>query len=120
MNEKTIDQCKQKLVALRERLTKEIRTLDETVSDHERMAGDLSHVPTHPADRDSEGVEVNVAVENTEWHMLNEVDAALTRIEEGTYGRCEDCGKAIPAQRLAAIPYALRCVPCEEKHEQAE
>lgn len=119
MSTKSKQQSKEKLLAMRDRLTREIRSLDASVSEHGRNAGDLSHVPSHPADRDSEGVEVNVAVEHTEWKMLDQVDAALQRIEEGTYGRCIDCDKEIPAKRLEAIPYALRCVACEEKRERA-
>ena len=108
---------KDKLVAMREHLTNEIRQLDEAVRLHERTPGDLSDVPSHPADRDSEGIETNVAVEHTEWQILNQVDAALERIDQGNYGRCQDCGVEIPAERLDAVPYAPRCVPCEQKLE---
>jgi RNA polymerase-binding transcription factor DksA len=41
-----------------------------------------------------------------------DLEAALARIERGTYGSCEDCGTAIPAIRLEAIPYARTCVQC--------
>ena len=43
---------------------------------------------------------------------LAEVEAALVRIEDGTYGTCEACGGAIPAERLEARPAARRCVAC--------
>ena len=49
--------------------------------------------------------------------LLREVVAAIDRLREGTYGRCEDCGKAIPRGRLAVIPYARRCVRCETHQE---
>lgn len=45
-------------------------------------------------------------------HRLVEVDAALARIDDGTYGRCEVCGGAIPAGRLEARPTARTCVSC--------
>jgi RNA polymerase-binding transcription factor DksA len=102
---------------LRDHLTDEIRRLDAAVAEHEQTPGDLSHVPSHPADRDSEGVETTVAVEHTEWQMLNQVDAALTRIEQGRYGQCQDCGCEIPPERLDAVPYAVCCVRCEKKRE---
>ena len=46
-----------------------------------------------------------------------EVDAALQRLADGAYGDCADCGEPIPLARLRAAPQALRCVPCEERHE---
>ncbi len=44
---------------------------------------------------------------------LDELDAALARIDAGTYGRCSGCGDAIPAERLEAIPAAESCVSCQ-------
>jgi RNA polymerase-binding transcription factor DksA len=49
---------------------------------------------------------------------LAELDAALERSRAGTYGICVDCGRAIPAERLAARPAALRCVACESSHRR--
>ena len=76
-----------------------------------------------PADdeHDPEGVTLS-----TEWSRLEglrtgaieeraEIDAALTRLDEGRYGVCIDCGRAIPAARLEARPTALRCVDCAAK-----
>lgn len=50
--------------------------------------------------------------------LLTEVEAALKRIEDGTYGRCVGCGKFIPEKRLEAIPWASRCVEDQAKLEQ--
>lgn len=44
---------------------------------------------------------------------LDDVEAAMKRLDEGTYGRCEACGRAIPADRLEARPTARRCPACE-------
>ena len=46
---------------------------------------------------------------------MREVDAALDRIEKGTYGRCESCGDAIPSERLEARPVARLCVACKRR-----
>lgn len=46
---------------------------------------------------------------------LREIAAAETRIADGRYGICADCGEVIPAARLEVLPFALRCVPCAEK-----
>jgi RNA polymerase-binding protein DksA len=119
MTTKTLNNYKQRLLALRERILGEVRSLETAVVEHERTARDLSDIPSHPADRDSEGIETDVALESSEWRMLEHVEEALNRIEEGGFGTCIDCGKKIPSQRLEAIPYALRCVPCEEEHERS-
>ena len=46
---------------------------------------------------------------------IADVDAALARVDDGTYGTCTDCGRRIPAARLAARPDATRCVACAER-----
>jgi RNA polymerase-binding transcription factor len=48
-------------------------------------------------------------------HLLADVEEALSRLQEGTYGRCLSCGQPIPEQRLEAIPWAVRDVACEEQ-----
>lgn len=49
--------------------------------------------------------------------LLHDVDAALKRLEAGTFGTCLECEEDIPARRLQALPWAARCVPCQEKAE---
>jgi len=49
--------------------------------------------------------------------QLRDIDEALRKIEEGTYGICDECEGDIPLGRLNAMPFALRCVDCQEKHE---
>ncbi len=53
-----------------------------------------------------------------EQALLTEVLRALKRIDDGTYGTCENCGKLIPEKRLEAIPWAARDVKCEEELER--
>lgn len=50
--------------------------------------------------------------------VLWEIDAALDRIDEGTYGTCEDCGEPIGEARLKALPYATLCVECKADRER--
>ncbi|MEU8606489.1 TraR/DksA C4-type zinc finger protein [Actinoplanes sp. NPDC048791] len=47
---------------------------------------------------------------------LEQITGALTRITDGTYGRCEKCGTSIPAERLQVLPHARLCVPCQQRH----
>ena len=53
-----------------------------------------------------------------EQALLTEVQQALERIENGTYGKCVNCGQPIPEKRLEAIPWAARDVRCEQELEQ--
>ena len=50
--------------------------------------------------------------------VLEKIDEALVRIDNGVYGLCEDCAAVIPEARLEAIPYASQCVRCAEKAER--
>ena len=61
--------------------------------------------------------ELEFALDERETAELRLVDAALGRLEAGTYGVCIDCGGQIPAARLHAAPQAPRCIVCQEKAE---
>ena len=63
--------------------------------------------------------EIEFALIQMKAETLNKIDAALRRLEEGTYGECFDCGKEIGAARLRALPFAVRCKDCEEARETA-
>lgn len=52
--------------------------------------------------------------------MRQQIDEALAKLEEGTYGRCADCGAEITEKRLRAVPFARRCVTCQAKQEMLE
>src|SRR5438270_5442114 len=77
-------------------------------------SGNLSNAPYHLADLSNDTMEHEVAVgllEN-QSQLLEQIAAALDRIDAGTYGQCQECGKQIPAERLEAIPYTPYCVQC--------
>jgi DnaK suppressor protein len=98
---------------------------DATQRQHEALrqaggsAGNLSNIPTHPADVATDAFEQQTAVsllENQE-QILEETAAALQRIEDGTYGKCQECGNNIGGPRLDAVPYTPFCVDCARKLE---
>ena len=64
--------------------------------------------------------ELEFALIQMKAETLNRIDAALRRLDEGTYGRCFECGDDIAATRLRALPFAVRCKDCEEICELAE
>ena len=63
--------------------------------------------------------EIEFALIQMKAETLNKIDAALRRLEEGTYGDCFECGDEIAAARLRALPFAVRCKDCEEARETA-
>ena len=54
--------------------------------------------------------ELDEGLEENAEHLLDEIDAALVRIEDGSYGRCTACGRPISEARLEAVPYATLCI----------
>ena len=74
----------------------------------------------HPEDstaQETSARDLEFALDERETAELRQVEAALSRIEAGTYGQCIDCGVEIPAARLHAAPEAPRCIACQEKAE---
>ena len=90
--------------------------LDESLRD---MTGELSTNDNHPADIGSEVFErgKDLALEENERHILDLVDDALQRMENGTYGICETCHQEIPKERLEAVPYAKYCIEHQRNNE---
>lgn len=68
----------------------------------------------HPED------ELAFALLQLRGQVLNRIDEAMRQLDEGTYGYCGECGDAIAAPRLRALPFAVRCKDCEEMREQSE
>jgi len=73
----------------------------------------------HPGDEGSETFEKekSLAMQGNLQVILDEVDAALRKFEAGTYGKCEECGKEIPYERMEARPQSTMCVQCKSKFE---
>jgi RNA polymerase-binding protein DksA len=74
----------------------------------------------HPADTATETVdrEIDYTLEEQDERLLGEIDAALKRIDEGTYGICVNCGAQISPERLEAMPWATLCIDCKRKEER--
>ena len=76
---------------------------------------------THLADRGTDSFEQDVRLARMEsaGDEISDIDEALRRLHDGTYGLCEDCGRPLPLERLRAIPYARLCIPCKRSEEAA-
>ena len=64
--------------------------------------------------------DIEFALIQMKAETLNKINEALTRLEEGEYGYCFECGEEIAEQRLRALPFAVRCKDCEEAREVAQ
>ena len=104
------------------------KRLEEKQAEIQQHIATLTGSPAPPEDaiQASDGVEepeeeavdlqetdVDQAILDNEKTLLVEVQQALARIENGTYGICSNCGQPIPEKRLEAIPWATLCVTCE-------
>jgi len=109
----------------RQQLEQMLREIDSSTAVLEAEgAGDsseLSHSDQHPGDTASEVTDAdnqNALLEHSA-DQRTQVQAALARIEDGSYGTCVDCGQPIPPARLEVRPEAARCVEDQERFEAA-
>ncbi len=93
-----------------------LSVVQSTQAQMAEKSGDLPDV----SDRASEGSEdeLSVGLIAIEAAQLDDIEAAIARIDDGTYGLCLDCGRPIPRKRLEVLPFARRCLPCEGANER--
>lgn len=114
--------------AIRRRLLDEKQRLEEELAEIEERtaktaeieaAGELSGYEDHPADVASETFEreKDLAMAEAAEATLGRVNSALDKLDHGTYGVCDSCGRPISAQRLEALPFATLCLECQERSE---
>jgi len=92
---------------------------------HEKLRSLRESMPVQAPDvRDAEEQsvddfvqEVDLALMQMKSETLKKIDQAILRLEEGTYGRCQDCDSEIPPARLRALPFAALCRDCQEEAE---
>jgi DnaK suppressor protein len=79
----------------------------EKANDHESAESDIQE-------------DIDLSLIQLKSDMLRRIDAALSRLDQGTYGHCVDCQEPISKQRLRALPFAARCTGCEQARETTE
>lgn len=121
MNKADLKVYKEQLLALRARLRGDVHKMAETTLKKNRSEsnGDLSSMPIHMADIGSDNFEqeFTLSLMESDEGTLAAIETSLERLEEGTYGCCEECGAKIPKARLNAIPYSALCVHCASQQE---
>jgi DnaK suppressor protein len=115
-----LTRARRELEAERERLKAALEAVNHTGSVVEET-GDISTGPgDHLADAATDTFmrELDGGLEENAEHLLSEIDAALRRVEDGTYGTCVVCGKPIGEERLEAVPYASLCIDDKRRLER--
>ena len=116
MKKKDLDQLKKLLEEEKRRILRHLEDLSDTsVADIDTPSGDSV---------DLAALEINqnslVKVGKRELNHLKKIDAALQKMEDGTYGECESCGEQIAFARLMARPVAQLCIDCKTEQENEE
>ena len=105
-----LESLREELLRLRDSMEEEERQIGEEEGDTQLDSGDLS--------QDMFTRELDATVEQTAEKRLHYVERALQKIEEGSYGICDDTGEKIPKGRLEAVPEAIRTVEAQERFER--
>ena len=111
-----IEKFKKRLKEMHAQMTHLIRDTTEDV----KSADETKGYSQHQADEGTDDFNRTVTLEvtNKEFGILRQIERALDKIEEGTYGICDLSGEEIPIARLEAIPYAAMTVKSQEKFEK--
>ena len=123
MTQAELASYRKQLLDLRNRLNGDVShlTTEALRNTGGEASGSLSNTPIHMADLGTDNFEqeFTLGLIQNEEQALDEIGAALERLEQRTFGRCEECQKEIPRARLQAIPYTRYCVECARKLEQS-
>jgi len=122
LNKKELALFKKLILEKKELVLDDIKHIsDDTLKKSQKEAsGDISGYTYHMADiaTDTYDREFSLSLASNDRQSLYELDDALKKIEEGTFGICEDCKVLISRTRLKVIPYARLCLKCQEKKEK--
>ena len=100
------------------------KLLEERLAELTAKVMEIRHDLREPADPDfeeraseREEDEVLESLENSHLLEIDQISAAIVRIDEGSYGECISCGESISEGRLSSLPYALQCIECASSSE---
>jgi RNA polymerase-binding protein DksA len=113
---------KKLLIKIKDKVVDDIKHISEDTlkKSQKEASGDISGYTYHMADvaTDTYDREFSLSLASNGRQFLYELEDAFKKIEEGTYGTCEDCKVLISKTRLRAVPFAKLCVKCQEKREK--
>ncbi|WP_147124806.1 RNA polymerase-binding protein DksA [Shimia ponticola] len=115
MNERQMEYFRRKLMAWKSELVSDSRDTIEGLQDNTRNIPDVADRASEETDRALE-----LRTRDRQRKLVNKIDAALRRIDEGEYGYCEETGDPISLKRLDARPIATMSLEAQERHERRE
>ncbi|PID72463.1 MAG: RNA polymerase-binding protein DksA [Desulfobulbus propionicus] len=115
MDEKSLRELKEQLEGIKKEISSDVEQALTKMTHQDGNIPDPTDRATVESDRSFE-----LRIRGRERKLMDKVDEALNRIDEGTYGICEGCGKEIGIQRLKARPVATFCIQCKTRQEQQE
>jgi DnaK suppressor protein len=115
MNEKQRDYFRAKLLAWKEEILKEARETLQHLQDENQNHPDLADRASSETDR-----AIELRARDRQRKLIAKIDSALGRIDDGTYGYCEETGEPISLKRLEARPIATLSIEAQERHEKRE
>ena len=118
LDQEFVDSKKQRLIELRDELVGVRDGLNEDERELEGGGHDFTETDSGDMSQSIFDREMDASVEEGIERRLKEVERALQKIEEGTYGVCEDTGEEIPRGRLEAVPEAIRTVEAQQRFER--
>lgn len=116
LTKKEVERYKKQLLDLRQ----QISSLLEGTTQEVKKPDEATGYSQHQADQGTDDFDRTISIELTgrEFEILKQIDRALEKIEENTYGICDLSGDEIPKKRLDAVPYATMTVAAQEKREK--
>ena len=115
MNDRQKEYFRQKLLAWREDILKEAKLTLQALQEENVNHPDLADRASSETDR-----AIELRARDRQRKLIAKIDAALQRIEDNTYGYCEETGEPISLKRLEARPIATLSVEAQERHEKRE
>ncbi len=115
MNERQLEYFRQKLLAWKEDIIKESKETLSHLQDENHVLPDIADRASSETDRSLE-----LRTRDRQRKLISKIDAALKRIEDGSYGYCEETGDPISLKRLDARPIATLSIEAQERHERRE
>lgn len=116
LTKKDIEDFKKRLQQLKNQITRQLQGSSEEVKKSDEGSG----YSQHQADQGTDDFDRTITLEvtNQEFSLLRQIERALEKIDDNTYGICDISGEKIPKARLDAIPYATMTVKAQEKIEK--
>jgi len=117
LTERQIEEFRQRLVQMRQQILTMVQAANHEALSTEERSGYSQHMADEGTDECERTVSLEVS--GCEYKVLRQIERALQKITENTYGVCDVSGEAIPLARLEAIPYATMTVQAQEKFEKS-